>query len=1790
MLLLGSFQSKATHIIGGEVNYSCLGNNEYELTLTVYRDCFFADPNVFFDDPASMAVFDANGLLVKGLLMPLMNNDTLTPILSDSCLFVPENVCVHTTTYRDTVSLPFKPGGYTVAYQRCCRNQTIVNIVDPLNTGATFTAEITEGALQECNVGARFEDWPPLFICVNEPINYDHSAIDPEGDSLVYRLCTPFSGGDMLNNQPQPPPPPPYDTITWLAPIYSVDNMLGAGIPLAIDPHTGLITGTPSLHGQYVVGICLEEYRNGDLISTTRRDFQYNVGDCGVVAAVINNDSIQCQNLEVEFVNESTNSNDFEWFYGDPSNPGVNSIISNPTYEYPDTGTYLITLIAEPNGECADTATQQIRLKNSTLEVGFTQLVLECVDSVVLSVNNFSTDSDLGIESYLWTLSDGQTSTLENPVFVLVRSQQYTLSLEVESIDGCNESTEVDFFANVLDGSIQDTLELCPGEGVQLNPAAFEGPNITYSWSPTEGLDDPFSVNPFASPNVSTVYTVTIQDSINMCFGNFSLFVDIQEDNAIILEEDELTTCESTTLISASTEEITSFEWSDASDFSNIISSDAELLVDHQGTATYYLRTIDDRGCSFTDEITVNIGELQIEALDGDEMACLNHPFTFTLVNNDPLDVLTIDWQPANLITAGQNGLEATFLADVTGMQIITAEIENQFGCSQLERFEIRIISDESPQSFDITQSGCEANVFTFSADHPNLEFYHWELNDPDNPGLSLTGNSITYTYLTPGTYQVALVPDEDLPCVLDRIEQTIFVPENYFETNYSFDIGACGDEIEINLMDESTAFNDDIISVSWQFDNGETFQGEQINLTFDNTGIFGFQVTLLTALGCEFTYQGQVELAPTNIIDASFLVNSILSCDGSAVEINSNGNPNLDYFWSPADGLSSVNVMNPSVDVSETTVYTVIITDPASNCSITRTVTVEIPEVPLFADFSWDYISCLNELTIQLNNLSDYSAGEILAWNWTLSNGDTYDVENPLIVLEEDEDVNVTLEVITDDGCTASISQEVSVSLVSLNLPDQPLFICRDESTVLNPDGSTAYSYLWTPALGLSSNLAASPTANPSQTTTYTVEVFDPVTGCEVVQEVIVEVASELPQVAFEWAYISCDGPIEIQFENLSTYADGDIVEYEWSFGGQQINSSSEIDPILVLEENQTVLVTLNVIAEDGCSNEYREAITFNMIEFELGAESVVACFGEGTALNPDFDPNLLYEWSPSEGLDNPFAGNPIATLEQTMIYTVTITDPNNGDCEVSDQIEAIVPAANALLDFSVEFNTCNNDGALVQIFDLSTADLEIIEWLWTVNGTDTYTEQNTLIEVANTGELMIGLVITTADGCVYELLTPQVVAIELLNLNTLNSESINICLGEQATLNQGGNPNYTYLWEGVEIGQEALTSPTVSPSESTSYQVTITNVSLDTCEVVTQIEVMVYDQPEFEIMGDEVICEQVGELNIELETGEMVLWSEDMDFSNILGEDATLEIMPSQNGTTYYAQVISEFGCGSEIQSFTVSTAYFEIELEEAATICLGGSIEINVNTLVGEEPTNWNWSPEEAIIENFGSSILVAPTSSTTYSLLASNEDNCIFESLSITVEVIDLGIISSISADRDSITVGESVNLLAQSSDDATYIWSPSIGLDDPNIPDPTASPEETTTYEVEITDGNGCTIIQSITVVVTALQPPPPPPTVTPCEEPFVFIPTAFTPNGDNLNDQLRVEGNEIDEMYLAIYNRYGELVFEATDPSQTWDGTYKGQLLNTDVFGYYLMITCNNGDEFYKQGNISLLK
>ena len=164
---------------------------------------------------------------------------------------------------------------------------------------------------------------------------------------------------------------------------------------------------------------------------------------------------------------------------------------------------------------------------------------------------------------------------------------------------------------------------------------------------------------------------------------------------------------------------------------------------------------------------------------------------------------------------------------------------------------------------------------------------------------------------------------------------------------------------------------------------------------------------------------------------------------------------------------------------------------------------------------------------------------------------------------------------------------------------------------------------------------------------------------------------------------------------------------------------------------------------------------------------------------------------------------------------------------------------------------------------------------------------------------------------------------------------------------------------------------------------------------------------------------------------------------------------------------------------------------------------------------------------------------------------------------------------ITATSNSLTIGESTQLIATGGD--TYSWSPINGLSCTTCANPTATPTATTDYCVFVTDANGCTDSACITISVEIA-----------CGE--VFVPEAFSPNNDLANDLECVFGNCIQDFYFAIYDRWGETVFETTDQKNCWNGTYKGKSMNTAVFVYYLKATLLTGEQINKKGNITLIR
>lgn len=363
VLIISFFQVKATHIVGGEIFYECLGNDEYKITLKVYRDCL--NGQAPFDAQAAVTTFDASGAIKRKDLFPFPGASQVTYYPSEPCLDYSANICVEEAIYEQIITLPKIPGGYQLSYQRCCRNNAIINLDVPQDEGATYTVIINDEALDECNTSPHFANTPPLALCINTPVEIDYSAVDPDGDSLVYEFYTPLHGGGKNNNpanpngpntpMPSPAAPPPYQSVVW-GNGYNVNYQVDGNPGFSLNPSTGILSGTPTTAGQYVLGVQVKEYRDGKLLSIIRRDFQFQTVPCVKNSrAEIGPQSFACNGNTVDFTNKSDPAQGWLWDFGVPGQQSDTSKSYEPSFTYPDTGVYLVTLIADPGYSCSDT-------------------------------------------------------------------------------------------------------------------------------------------------------------------------------------------------------------------------------------------------------------------------------------------------------------------------------------------------------------------------------------------------------------------------------------------------------------------------------------------------------------------------------------------------------------------------------------------------------------------------------------------------------------------------------------------------------------------------------------------------------------------------------------------------------------------------------------------------------------------------------------------------------------------------------------------------------------------------------------------------------------------------------------------------------------------------------------------------------------------------------------------------------------------------------------------------------------------------------------------------------------------------------------------------------------------------------------------------------------------------------------------------------------------------------------------------------------------------------------------
>lgn len=572
----------------------------------------------------------------------------------------------------------------------------------------------------------------------------------------------------------------------------------------------------------------------------------------------------------------------------------------------------------------------------------------------------------------------------------------------------------------------------------------------------------------------------------------------------------------------------------------------------------------------------------------------------------------------------------------------------------------------------------------------------------------------------------------------------------------------------------------------------------------------------------------------------------------------------------------------------------------------------------------------------------------------------------------------------------------------------------------------------------------------------------------------------------------------------------------------------------------------TVNIVDDAGCPGSINvnitqpaSALSVNVNTTPTGCGTSV---GEATAVPSGGTSGYSYVWSNSASATDNATGLPAGA------GTVTVTDALN--CQV---IENFTIATTGTISSSITSQTN------VNCFGESTGAATVaasngvapITYTWTPGG---------LTGPTQTGLAAGNYTVNIVDdaGCSgsinVDITEPAAGLSAVINTTPTACGTSN---GQATAVVSGGTANYSYVWSNSS-------STTASATGLPAGAATVTITDNLNCQIVENFTITTPGAPTLvisNINGTSCANTSDGQATVTASGGSTpltYLWTPS-------GETTTTAtgLSPGNNTVT----VTDDAGCvASEVVNITAPAP---IVLTETITNTnCGSSIgEIALNATGGTGNLTYTWTP------NAGSGATISNLIGGTYDVIVEDDNNCT-ASGSYTVGVVgNLTVLASPTSIQ--IEAGETVQLFASGA--TNYTWSPATGLSCTNCPNPIASPTETTVYTVTGTDDFGCSGDATVAILIE-----------TACGD--IFVPTIFSPNGDWNNDEQCVMGGCIAEMTYAIYDRWGEKIFETEDQSECWDGTFRGKELNSGVFAYKLNAILVDGTVIEQSGNLTLVR
>ena len=1409
--------------------------------------------------------------------------------------------------------------------------------------------------------------------------------------------------------------------------------------------------------------------------------------------------------------------------------------------------------------------------------------ILNIEPTMVLNCNNLSVTLDASASTggddlqFTWTSSDGQLVSTESTGTVS-QAGTYTVSL-LNVNNGCVVSEEVvveeDFVQPQADPGNPFTITCTESSGT-LNAAGSSGSNLAFLWIDASGQE--LSQDAMFEVELSGTYTLIVSNQDNGCTDMAEITIEEDTDFPVVETlADGILTCEnqSVNLDGSNSSQGSDFSYEWLNESGEVISTDLLASTDLPGT---YTLVVSNNANSCQSEM-----ELVVEQNIDPPVADAGLPLTITC---DATSV-TLDgtgssfginysytWQNSNGLIVGEEIELAIANPDIYTLTVY--DLDN--GCSSQSIVEV--VPDENiPVSMVQVDDVLDCNVNTVnlssigSSSGSNISQV-W-LSPNGNPLSEEDDIEIT----EPGIYTLQLI-DQTNGC---SSEASIEVMQNTLSPELELidpAIITCANAevlLEINANSLSENFQGDLI-FNWFDASGNDIASSE-DILIDQSGTYTIIVTD-PSNGCTTSLEFDVlENLEDPVSDAG--LPATLTCETNVLNLGGSSTslgPEFTYEWQ--DEAGNVVGTEPSLEVSEAGTYSLMVTNSENACQDMSSVFIaQDADFPNVDAGPPGLLTCeFTSLTIGSQNTDQ---GNEIRYEWLDENNNIVGEE---LEIEIDAPGEYELIVFNEsNGCSAvssvMVEQDILPPAININEPD--IITCTAPEVILSAFGSSDgpnITYRWVDAngtdIGTEENIVVS---DPEQ---YTLIVTDLNNGCSSTLDVDVQVDENTPvAIAGPDQTLTCDVELVILDAGNSNANAG--VLYEWRDANGQVLSND-----VTFETTLAGQYTLHLFDPmNGCQDENTLTV-FQDIEAPLASANVN---GDLTCTDPV---QILSAVGSSEGDDYEYEwtdanGNVVSTaltFESSIPgdYNLTVLNTLNG-CSTSAALRLnenqIDPRAVAEI---LGPQTLNCQTSSILLDGTASEPFEDLMLTWSdVNGN--IIESSDQIEIDEAGVYTL-LVTDLINGCTNE---TQIEIdedrddpiIEILPPPIINCYEPQITLDATASSSGAMFEIFWFSPSGSSLSNNNVLNPEVT--EAGVYSLTIIN-TLNGCEVSQELEVFSdLEAPEVETAVNDVldcVTERVQLDGTGSSEGSNFTyqWSGPHDVLN----SNSLNPSVTEPGTYELLVTNTENGCVSlrEILVERNDAEPTDAIIDLADITCFGsndGRIAIE-GIIGGTEPYQYSFMGSE-----FNSEIVFENLGPGVYPLQVIDAIGCQWETVLNVIEppqvFVDLG------PDLE-IELGDVVDLFANTNGNNIEWMSDNDDLD--CIDDcftQEVSPFFTSTYFVEVTDKNGCPALDEVLLRVDRTR--------------AVYIPNAFSPNGDGINDFFTVYKNktikEVKKMLIA--DRWGEIVFvaenfEPEDPAFGWNGDLRNTALNNGVFVYYAEVEFVDGFIGKYKGDVTLMR